>query len=96
MPKCVYCKCDYSFPRGLTLVRKDGTINHLCSSKCHKNMLMKRRKVRWILKKVKDKVTPESKVSEKPVKKEESQKDDSRKQEPKVTKKEEKVKDKKK
>jgi ribosomal protein L24E len=56
MPKCSYCKRDYSFPRGLTLIRKDGTVNHLCSSKCRKNMLMKRRKVRWILKKIKDKV----------------------------------------
>ena len=66
MPKCVYCKKDYSFPRGLTLVRKDGSINHLCSSKCKKNMLMKRRKVRWILKSKKDK--SEKKIKEKPVK----------------------------
>jgi ribosomal protein L24E len=29
---------------------KDGTINYLCSSKCRKNMLMKRRKVRWVTK----------------------------------------------
>ena len=54
MPKCVYCKEDYHNPRGLTLVMKDGTINHLCSSKCRKNMFMKRRKVRWILKDKKD------------------------------------------
>jgi ribosomal protein L24E len=27
---------------------KDGKINHLCSSKCRKNMSMNRRKVRWI------------------------------------------------
>lgn len=65
MPKCSYCKTDYSFPRGLTLIRKDGTINHLCSSKCRKNMLMKRRKVRWIIKKVKEKVLPENKSVEK-------------------------------
>ena len=31
---------------------KDGVINYLCSSKCRKNMLMKRRKVRWISKSV--------------------------------------------
>ena len=48
MPKCVYCGKQYEFPKGLTLVMKDGTINYLCSSKCRKNMLMKRRKVRWI------------------------------------------------
>jgi len=56
MTKCVYCKQDYTIPRGLTLIMKDGTINHLCSSKCRKNMLMKRRKVRWILKDKKEKV----------------------------------------
>jgi len=50
MPKCVYCGKDYEFPKGLTLVMKDGKVNHLCSSKCRKNMLMKRRKVRWISK----------------------------------------------
>jgi ribosomal protein L24E len=54
MPKCVYCGQQYEFPKGLTLVMKDGTINHLCSGKCRKNMLMKRRKVRWILKKKKE------------------------------------------
>ena len=55
MPKCSYCGRDYEFPRGLTLVSKDGKINYLCSSKCRKNMLMKRRKVRWISKKRKTK-----------------------------------------
>ena len=48
MPKCIYCSKEYDVPRGLTLIMKDGTINHLCSSKCRKNMLMRRRKVRWI------------------------------------------------
>jgi len=48
MPKCSFCGENYEFPRGLTLVMIDGTVNHLCSSKCRKNMLMKRRKVRWI------------------------------------------------
>jgi large subunit ribosomal protein L24e len=50
MPKCVYCGKIYEFPRGLTLVMKDGTINYLCSPKCKKNMLMKRRKVEWVRK----------------------------------------------
>lgn len=27
---------------------KDGTVNALCSGKCKKNMLMGRRKVRWL------------------------------------------------
>ena len=53
MPKCVYCSKEYDIPKGLTLVKNDGSINHLCSSKCRKNMKMKRRKVRWISKKKK-------------------------------------------
>ncbi|MBU1252297.1 MAG: 50S ribosomal protein L24 [Nanoarchaeota archaeon] len=53
MPKCVYCGTQYEFPRGLTLVTNDGTPNYLCSSKCRKNMKMKRRKVRWVSKKQK-------------------------------------------
>lgn len=54
MPKCVYCGENYDIHKGLTLIMKDGTINYLCSSKCRKNMLMKRRKVRWISKKKKE------------------------------------------
>ncbi len=50
MPKCVYCGKTYEFPRGLTLVLKDGTVKYLCSGKCRKNMAMKRRKVEWIRK----------------------------------------------
>ena len=50
MVKCTYCGQMYEFPKGITLVMKDGKVNHLCSSKCRKNMLMKRRKVRWVSK----------------------------------------------
>ncbi len=50
MPKCVYCGKMYDIHKGLTLVKNDGSINHLCSAKCRKNMQMKRRKVRWISK----------------------------------------------
>ncbi len=50
MPKCFYCGELYDTPRGLTLVMNDGVIKYLCSSKCRKNMLMKRRKVRWVSK----------------------------------------------
>jgi len=49
MPKCVYCGRVYDIPRGLTYIKTDGTINYLCSSKCRKNMLMRRRKVRWVV-----------------------------------------------
>ncbi len=54
MPKCFYCKKEYDLHRGLTYILADGTIKYLCSSKCRKNMLMKRRKVRWISKKQKE------------------------------------------
>jgi len=55
MPRCTYCGKMYDIPKGLTLVMKDGTVNHFCSSKCRKNKFMKRRKVRWLTKKRKDK-----------------------------------------
>ena len=60
MPKCVYCSKMYDVPKGLTLVMKDGTVNYLCSPKCKKNMLMKRRRVRWISKKKKEVVKEKS------------------------------------
>ena len=53
MPKCSYCGNMYDSYKGVTLVLKDGTIKNICSSKCRKNMAMKKRKVRWILKKKK-------------------------------------------
>ncbi len=53
MPKCVYCQKQYEFPNGLTLVMNNGEVNHLCSSKCRKNMKMGRRKVRWLPEKLK-------------------------------------------
>lgn len=56
MPKCVYCGTLYDIPRGLTLVMNDGRIQHLCSPKCRKNMLMKRRKVRWVKKSDQNKI----------------------------------------
>ncbi|MFB6246535.1 MAG: 50S ribosomal protein L24e [Candidatus Pacearchaeota archaeon] len=59
MPRCSYCKKDYDIHKGLTLVLKDGRIRYLCSSKCRKNMLMKRRKVKWIAK-FKDKLKKKS------------------------------------
>lgn len=50
MPKCVYCGKVYEPPKGLTYILKEGTVKYLCSSKCRKNMLMKRRKVEWVRK----------------------------------------------
>ena len=71
MPKCSYCGKMYDIPFGLTLVMTDGSIKYLCSSKCQKNMKMKRRKVNWISKMKKSKaeelaaVIEESKKPEK-------------------------------
>ncbi len=52
MPACSFCKGDYEFPRGITVVQKDGNPKHFCSSKCRKNSEMGRdnRKVKWIKK----------------------------------------------
>jgi large subunit ribosomal protein L24e len=60
MPKCSYCENEYELPKGITWVMKDGTAKHFCSSKCRKNFKLGKRKVRWILKKKKDK-TPSKK-----------------------------------
>ena len=52
MPKCSFCKQNYEWPRGLTVVQKDGSIKFYCSSKCRKNANMGRdnRKVKWVKK----------------------------------------------
>jgi len=52
MPVCSFCKNAYEFPRGTTVVQKDGSVRYYCSSKCRKNMEMGRlsKKVKWIKK----------------------------------------------
>jgi ribosomal protein L24E len=55
MPKCSYCASHYEINRGMTYIKTDGTILHLCCAKCKKNYLMKRRKIRWVSKTKKDK-----------------------------------------
>lgn len=52
MPACTFCKKNYEFPRGTTVVQKDGSVRYFCSSKCRKNMEMGRtnKKVKWIQK----------------------------------------------
>ena len=83
MPTCSFCKKDYNFPRGITVVQKEGTPRYFCSSKCRKNSEMGRdnRKVKWV-KKVKksEKVEKAEKIekaekSEKVEKAEESKKE---------------------
>lgn len=52
MPVCSFCKQSYNFPRGTTVVQKDGNIKHYCTSKCRKNSEMGRdnKKVNWVRK----------------------------------------------
>jgi len=52
MPVCSFCKSQYEFPKGTTVVQKDATVRYFCSSKCRKNSEMGRlsKKVKWIRK----------------------------------------------
>ena len=52
MPVCSFCKNNYEFPKGTTVVQKDSSARYYCSSKCRKNMEMGRlsKKVKWIKK----------------------------------------------
>ena len=57
MPVCSFCKKDYEECRGLTLFTFDGKTIRFCSSKCRRNVDLKRdpKKVKWIKKGKKDK-----------------------------------------
>jgi len=59
MPPCTFCKNNYEWPRGITIVQKDGSVKYFCSSKCRKNEKMGRdsKKVRWVKKQKKEKKT---------------------------------------
>ncbi len=52
MPACSFCKQGYEFPRGTTVVHRDGTAKYYCSSKCRKNAEMGRdnKKAKWVKK----------------------------------------------
>lgn len=52
MPVCSFCKEHYEFPKGISVVQKDGNVKYFCSSKCRKNFEMGRdnKKVKWIRK----------------------------------------------
>jgi large subunit ribosomal protein L24e len=52
MPACTFCKQNYNFPRGTTVVQKDASVKYFCSSKCRKNSEMGRlnKKVKWVKK----------------------------------------------
>ena len=52
MVSCSFCKKNYEFPKGTTVVQKDGSVRYFCSSKCRKNFEMGRlsKKVKWVKK----------------------------------------------
>ena len=52
MPVCSFCKNNYEFPKGTTVVQKEGSVKYYCSSKCRKNSEMGRqnKKVKWVKK----------------------------------------------
>jgi ribosomal protein L24E len=54
MPKCIFCKRDYEFPRGTTVVTHEGegNVRYFCGKKCRKNFEMGRdsKKVNWVRK----------------------------------------------
>ena len=47
--KCVFCGMEQEDFRGVYLAKNDGTMNYFCSSKCIKNLKLKRdkRKIKW-------------------------------------------------
>jgi ribosomal protein L24E len=52
MPRCTFCKQQYEFPKGITVVQKSGVAKFFCSNKCRKSSEMGRdnRKVKWVRK----------------------------------------------
>jgi len=50
MPTCSFCKKHYKEPRGLTVFGFDGRAIHFCSSKCQRNLKLKRdpKKTNWV------------------------------------------------
>ena len=67
MPTCSFCKKNYTEPRGLTVYGFDGKAMYFCSTKCRKNLNLKRdpKKVNWIKRDKKVKKVIEKKVEEK-------------------------------
>jgi large subunit ribosomal protein L24e len=47
--KCSFCGGRVELGRGLMLVKRDGTVLFLCSSKCERNMKLGRKphRVKW-------------------------------------------------
>ena len=50
MTKCVFCGKEVEPFRGVHLIKNDGSVNFLCSSKCRRNALYLKRdkkKMKW-------------------------------------------------
>ena len=50
MVKCTFCGKDENIHKGVHLIKNDGEVNYLCSSKCKANatkLKRDKRKVRW-------------------------------------------------
>ena len=64
MPKCTFCKLQYEFPKGITVIQKDGKPKYFCSKKCRNSSEMGRdnRKVSWVKKVKKTAESKEKKV----------------------------------
>ena len=67
MPTCSFCKKNYADHKGLTVFTFEGRSLHFCSSKCRRNLDLKRdpKKVKWVKteKKVKKSIEKISKKS---------------------------------
>ena len=66
MPKphiCSFCGKEFSHGMGLMYVKTDATVLWFCSSKCRRNLDLKRdpKKVNWVKRKKKDKTTTQPK-----------------------------------
>jgi large subunit ribosomal protein L24e len=52
MPVCSFCRRAYEWPRGMTIVQKDGSVKFLCSRKCkrYSEMGKDNKKLKWVRK----------------------------------------------
>ena len=72
MPTCFFCKKNYHEHKGLIVFTFEGKTMNFCSSKCRRNLDLKRdpKKVNWVKRKKKvKKIVAEKKVDEKVVEK---------------------------
>lgn len=89
MAVCSFCKNNYEFPRGTTVVQKDSSVRYYCSSKCRKNSEMGRlnKKVKWIRKSEVVKAEKTKKEAAKALRKEAKEAEKNKKQAKKTKKK---------